>query len=68
MDPMRSFLRAGLVMFVLGLALMPLRVFWYEMQVEVLQIEYCIIIGSSDEFFKAWGIERFRQWTEDLII
>ncbi|KKK59556.1 hypothetical protein LCGC14_3033210, partial [marine sediment metagenome] len=30
MDPALSFLKAGLVMFALGLVLMPLRVFWYE--------------------------------------
>ncbi len=66
MDPALSFLKAGLVMFMLGLVLMPLRVFWYEMRVEALQIGDRIIIGSSDEFFKAWGIERFRQWTDKL--
>ena len=65
-DPALSFLKAGLLMFVLGLALMPLRVFWYEMRMEAVQDGDNIIIGSSDEFFKAWGVERFREMTDKL--
>jgi hypothetical protein len=61
------FIKAGLVLLVLGLALMPLRLFWYEMIVVAVQDGDSIILGSSDEFFKAWGIERFREWTEELI-
>ena len=66
MDPALSFLKAGLLMFVIGLVLMPLRVFWYEMRVVAVQDGDNIVLGSTDEFFKAWGIERFRQWTDKL--
>ncbi len=61
------FIKAGLVLLVLGLALMPLRLFWYEMIVVAVQDGDSVILGSSDEFFKAWGIERFREWTDELI-
>ena len=26
-----------------------------------------VVLGSSDELFKAWGIERFREQTEELV-
>ncbi len=66
-DAALTFIRAGLVMFLLGLLLMPLRMFWYEMIVVAVQDGDDMVLGSSDEFFKAWGIERFREWTEELI-
>ena len=66
-DPALSFLKAGLLMFVIGLVLMPLRVFWYEMRVVALQDGDNIVLGSTDEFFKAWGINSFTQWTDKLI-
>ncbi len=66
-DAALPFIRAGLFMFSLGLLLMPLRMFWYEMRVVAVLDGDSVVLGSSDEFFKAWGIERFREWTEELV-
>ncbi|MCK4912036.1 MAG: hypothetical protein KAR83_10360 [Thermodesulfovibrionales bacterium] len=66
-DAALTFVKAGLVLLVLGLALMPLRLFWYEMIIVAVQDGDSVVLGSTDEFFKAWGIERFREWTDELI-
>lgn len=66
-DPAVSFLKAGIFLLALGLVLYPLRLFWYERLLLAAEEEGRIVIGSTDEFFKAWGIEDFRDMVEPLI-
>jgi hypothetical protein len=65
-DPALLWLYAGAVLGLFGLALMPLRFFWYEKRLCALVGDRRIFVGYSEEFYRMWGILKFRKWTEDL--
>ncbi len=60
-DPGLPFLYAGTLALLAGLCAMPVRFFWYEREIALLARDGKLHVGARDEFFKKWGIERFRQ-------
>lgn len=60
---------AGLVVFLAGLCLMPIRFLWYEKRLCVLiQLQNDrVLLGYSEEFFKKWGIQKFHWHAASLL-
>lgn len=62
-DPSLPFLRAGLLVLALALLMMIARIFWYERVFVAVMHEGSPLLGYSEEFYKKWGIYKFRRWT-----
>lgn len=65
-DPALSWVRAGILLVVLGAALMLSRFFWYERRVLVSLSGHTVLIGFRSEFYRRWGVYRFYRWVEEL--
>jgi hypothetical protein len=66
-DPALPLLRLGFYITFLGVLLMLVRLFWYEQRMAALMHEGRVLIGYSEEFYKKWGIYKFRKWTGPLV-
>jgi hypothetical protein len=58
-DPALWWIYAGVVVSLAGVVLLFSRFFWYRKELAVVLAQGTLYIGSSDEYFKKWGIERF---------
>jgi hypothetical protein len=58
-DPALCWIYAGVLVSLAGVVLMFSRFFWYRKELAVVRAQGTLYIGSSDEYFKKWGIERF---------
>lgn len=61
-DPALPLLRLGFTLLALGILLMLVRLFWYERRFIAVMHEGRVLIGYSEEFYKKWGIYKFRKW------
>lgn len=66
-DPALPWLYAGLLTALLGCALMPLRLLWYERRAYAFLTYETVFLGYSEEFFDKWGVMKFHRLTEELI-
>jgi hypothetical protein len=66
-DPALPLLRLGFYITSLGVLMMLLRLFWYERRIAAVMHEGRVLIGYSEEFYKKWGIYKFRKWTGPLL-
>ena len=65
-DPALALLRAAIGLSLLGLVLMTARPLWYERRIMAVESGGEVYIGYSEEFFKKWGVYRFRDWTAEF--
>jgi hypothetical protein len=65
-DPALRWIHTGAVLALLGLLLMPLRLFWYERRLS-LKVSYeSVLIGYEQEFFRKWAEVRLKLWASEL--
>jgi len=62
-DPALSLLELGFYISSLGVLLMIVRLFWYERRMAAVMYEGRVLMGYSEEFYRKWGIYKFRKWT-----
>ncbi len=67
-DPALPFVRAGIVLALAGLCLMPSRFFWHRREFLAVRDGSSILIGYSEEFFRKWGIAAFEDWRNSLYL
>jgi hypothetical protein len=67
-DPALRWIHAGAVLALLGLLLMPLRLFWYERRLSMKVSYESILIGYQQEFFRKWAEVRLKLWAAELRI
>lgn len=65
-DPALMGVIAGLSITAIGIIAMLARFAWYERRIAVLYEGDKVVIGYSEEFYKKWGILKFRSWMEGL--
>lgn len=65
-DPALPWLRAGLILTVAGMFLMLSRFFWYEKRCVAVFSEGPVLLGYEEEFFRKWGIYKFRKWSGEF--
>ena len=65
-DPGLLSLYTGLIILLAGITAMASRFFWYEREIAAVAAEGMLLIGSRDEFFKKWGVQRFERWRTGL--
>jgi hypothetical protein len=65
-DPALPFLYAGLALALFGSTLMLTRLFWYERRICAALTEGGVLLGYSSEFYRRWGVLRFRRWMDKL--
>ena len=65
-DPALRWLYLGVMLILLGLALLIGRFFWYEKKLYAFRTYETVLVGYSEEFYKKWGILKFQNLRESL--
>lgn len=65
-DPALLWVYAGVLITLIGAALMLTRFFWYEKHLCAAFKNGQVLIGYSEEFYKKWGILKFQRWADEL--
>ncbi len=66
-DPALPWVKVGLLVTLLGAILMLSRFFWYEKRFVAVFTEGNVLVGYEEEFFRKWGIYKFRKWSEAFL-
>jgi hypothetical protein len=62
-DPALVWMYAGILLGLAGAVFMPSRFFWFEKRICAVVEGDTVLLGYSEEFFRKWGILKFRRWT-----
>jgi hypothetical protein len=65
-DPSIWLLKLGITLLLISIALMLLRLTWYERVIAIAYDKDEVVIGQTHEIFKGWGIAEFREMTASL--
>ncbi len=59
-DPALRWVWAGILLTLVGLALMPARFFWYEKRFHAHVSGGSVLVGYSQEFYRNWSVHKFQ--------
>jgi hypothetical protein len=65
-DPALPALYCGVALTLLGLLLMATRLAWYERTMRACIEGGTVFVGYDEEFYRKWGVYKFRAWSEKL--